>query len=814
MVSSLSRLHIKLPSSSSMSLHTHISHLRFIFFFSTLLLSHSSSNLEYPCKPPHYNHYQFCNQTLSTSSRAHSLISHLTLYEKTQQLSDNATGIPRLGIPTYQWWSESLHGIATNGPGITFQGSISAATQFPQVILSAAAFNRSLWFLIGAAVAVEARAMHNAGQAGLTFWAPNVNVFRDPRWGRGQETVGEDPLVGSAYAVQYVKGLQGGGNGGRRRRIGFGEVRVLEEEEDDDGELMLSACCKHTIAYDLEDWGNFSRYSFNAVVTEQDMEDTFMPPFRGCVHEGKATCLMCSYNQVNGVPACARKDLLEKARREWDMKGYIVSDCNAVATITEYQNYTKTIEEAVAISLKAGLCSLFAGMDINCGSSVALHAESAITQGRLHETDIDRALFNLFSIQIRLGLYDGDPRQGKFGKLGPKNVCTKEHKMLALEATRQGIVLLKNDKNFLPLISADVSSLAVIGPLANNGTNIGGDYTGYSCKPQSLYEGLKGYVKKTTFAAGCADVPCVSDAGFDEAVHIAQKADFVIVVAGLDLSQETEDHDRVSLLLPGKQMSLVLSVASVSKKPIILVLTGGGPIDVSFAKSDPRISSILWVGYPGEAGPKALAEVIFGEYNPGGRLPMTWYPESFTKVPMNDMNMRADPSRGYPGRTYRFYNGDQVYSFGHGLSYTNYSYSLLSAPNKLTVLRSSLAIPRKRILSSSSRQGYVLVQDIASCDSLKFYVVVSVTNSGEVDGSHVVLLFARVPEVTKGTPLRQLVGFDRMHTVSGSSAETSILVDPCKHLSVADEGGKRVMALGNHVLMLGDLEHTIAVGPL
>ncbi|CAN1348821.1 Probable beta-D-xylosidase 6 [Linum perenne] len=687
-----------------MSLHTHISHLRFIFFFSTLLLSHSSSILEYPCKPPHYNHYQLCNKTLSTASRAHSLISHQTLHEKTQQLSDNATG-----IPTYQWWLDSLHEIATNGPGIKFQRSISAAIQFPQVILSVAAFNRSLWFLIGAAVAVEARAMHNVGQAGLMFWAPNVNVFRNPRWGRGQETVGEDPLVGSAYAVQYVKGLQGGGNGGRRRRVGFGEVRFWRRRKM----MMVSLCCLLVVSIQLlMTWkiGGTSvgihsmlcKVYRHHKVTEQDMEDTFMPLFRGCVHEGKATCLMCSYNQVNGVPACARKDLLEKARREWDMKGYIVSDCNAVATIFEYQNYTKTIEEGVAISLKAGMSFLKVGI----------------------------------SIELQIFVQTSKPLRGP-----------------------------------------------------------------------------KGYVKKMTFTAGCADVPCVSDAGFDQAVHIAEKANFVIVVAGLDLSQETEDHDRVSLLLPGKQMSLVLFVASVSKKPIILVLTGGGPIDVSFAKADLRISSILWVGYPGEAGPKALAEVIFGEYNPGGRLPMTWYPESFTKVPMNDMNMRADPFRGYPGRTYRFYNGDQVYSFGHGLSYTNYIYSLLSAPNKLTVLRSSLTIPRKRILSSSSRQGYVLVQDIASCDSLKIYVVASVTNSGEVDGSHVLLLFSRVPEVTKGTPLRQLVGFDRVHTISCSSAETSILVDPCKHLSVAEEGGKRFMALGNHVLMLGDLEHIIAVGP-
>ncbi|CAL1371927.1 unnamed protein product [Linum trigynum] len=795
-----------------MSLHCKRFCLFFLlfFFFSPLLLPQTSGGviLQYPCKPPKHNHYPFCNKSLSVTSRAHSLISHLTLPEKIQQLSDNATGFPRLGIPDYLWWSESLHGIAINGPGISFKGPISAATGFPQVILSAAAFNRSLWFLIGSAVAVEARAMHNVGQAGLTFWAPNVNVFRDPRWGRGQETAGEDPLLGSDYAVQYVKGLQGGGWGNARRKSvdfgggsGFGEHRVLGEEDD---VLMLSACCKHTMAYDLEKWGNFSRYSFDAVVTEQDLEDTFVPPFRGCVQEGKATCLMCSYNRLNGVPACAREDLLEKARKEWNMKGYITSDCNAVSTISdsEYQGYTKTIEEAVAITLKAG-------MDINCGSTVALHAKSAIAQGRLQEKDIDRAVFNLFSLQIRLGLFDGDPRQGKFGTLGPKNVCTKEHRRLALEATKQGIVLLKNDNSYLPLSKKDVSSLAIIGPLANNATNIGGDYTGYSCKPESLYDGLKAYAKKTEFAAGCTDVPCVSDDQFDKAIRIAKRADVVVVVAGLDLSQETEDHDRVSLLLPGKQTSLVLSIAAASRKPVILVLTGGGPIDVSFAKADHRISSILWIGYPGEAGAKVLAEVIFGDYNPGGRLPMTWYPESFTKVPMNDMNMRADPSRGYPGRTYRFYNGDQVYGFGHGLSYTNYTYSLLSAPSRLNLL--GFSTTRKRVLGSQQGGGYVFVEDIPSCDSLKFYVVASVSNAGDVDGSHVLLLFARAPEVVGGTPLKQLVGFERVNTFSGRSTEASILVNPCRHLSIANEGGKRVMALGNHVLMLGDLEHTVAI---
>ncbi|KAF2295739.1 hypothetical protein GH714_033780 [Hevea brasiliensis] len=725
-------------------------HWRPCFFFLVFLklsISISKSVIpQFPCQSPHHNSYPFCNKSLSVPARAHSLISLLTLQEKILQLSDNASGIPRLGIPPYEWWSESLHGIATNGPGVSFgSGPVFSATGFPQVIVSAAAFNRTLWFLIGSAVAIEARAMYNVGQAGLTFWAPNINIFRDPRWGRGQETPGEDPMVASAYAIEYVKGFQGGnwkvGGGGRGNdRYGFGEKRVLREVDDG---LMLSACCKHFTAYDLEKWGNFSRYSFNAVVTEQDLEDTYQPPFRSCIQQGKASCLMCSYNQVNGVPACAREDILTKARTEWGFEGYIVSDCDAVATIFEYQNYTKSPEDAVAIAFKAG-------MDINCGSYVIRHAQSAVDQGKLREEDIDRALLNLFSVQLRLGMFDGDPKKGQFGKLGPEAVCTEEHKKLALEAARQGIVLLKNDKKFLPLNKKAVSSLAIIGPLANNATNLGGDYTGYPCDPRSLFAGLKSHVTETSYSVGCPDVSCYSDAQFHEAIDIAKSADYVIVVAGLDLSQETEELDRVSLLLPGKQRALVSSVAAASKKPVILVLTGGGPLDVSFAKLDPKVASILWIGYPGEAGAKALAEVIFGDHNPGGRLPMTWYPESFTKIPMTDMNMRADPFRGYPGRTYRFYTGYQVYGFGEGLSYTSFTYKFLSAPRKLSLSESLTATSRKRILHQKGETlGYIYIDEMTSCNSLRFYVQISVMNVGDMDGSHVVMLFSRVPKFLK-----------------------------------------------------------------
>ncbi|PIA54809.1 hypothetical protein AQUCO_00901003v1 [Aquilegia coerulea] len=763
---------------------------------------------QYPCKPPDHHSYAFCNTSLPISTRAQSLISLLTLPEKITQLCDNASSIARLGIPAYEWWSESLHGIATNGPGVSFNGTIPSATSFPQVLVTTASFNKSLWFFIGAATAVEARAMYNVGQAGLTFWAPNINIFRDPRWGRGQETPGEDPMTAAAYAVEYIRGFQGenwnGGGGDNRDR--FGKKRVLAGSGDSAGsELMLSACCKHLIAYDLENWKSFTRYNFNAVVSNQDMQDTFMPPFRSCVEDAKASCLMCSYNEINGVPACANKDLLQQARLEWGFKGYIASDCDAVATVYEYQHYAHSAADAVADVLKAGT-------DINCGTYMLLNTQSAIEQGKVQEEDIDRALYNLFSVQLRLGLFNGNPAKGKYGKLGPHNVCTKEHRELALEAAKQGIILLKNDRNFLPLKKTSVASLAVIGPTANGTSNLGGTYTGIPCDAKSFLDGFQAHTQIVYYTAGCIDVACQSTDGFAEAVRIARMADVVVVVAGLDLSQETEDRDRVSLLLPGKQMDLIAAVAVASKRPMVLVLTGGGPIDVSFAKEDARIASILWVGYPGEAGGLALAEIIFGKYNPGGRLPMTWYPESFTSVPMNDMRMRSDLSHGYPGRTYRFYTGETVYEFGYGLSYSNYNYKLISAPNKISLLGSSIETDFSSIVYHSKEEiDYIHIDQVPSCDALKFYSHISVMNNGNMSGSHVVMLFSRQPRMFKDAPQKQLIGFNRVHTESSGATETSFLIEPCKHLSTVDKHGIRILNLGNHILMMEGFEHSISI---
>ncbi|CAL5385674.1 unnamed protein product [Camellia sinensis] len=537
-------------------------------------------------------------------------------------------------------------------------------------------------------------------------------------------------------------------------------------------------------------------------VTRQDLEDTYQPPFQSCVEEGRASCLMRAYNQVNGVPSCAHRNLLQKARIEWGFQGYITTDCDAVAVIYEYQRYSEAPEDAVADVIKAGV-------DMNCGTYFLQYTQLAIKQSKIQEDDIDRALLNLLSVQFRLGFFNREPGKGSFANLGPQDVCSAEHRKLALEAARQGIVLLKNDNKFLPLNQKLIASIAIIGPLANDSSQLGGDYAGVPCNSRSLFEGFWPYVSKTLYASGCSNIQCNSSDGFAEAVHVSRESDVVIVIAGLDLSQENEGHDRVSLLLPGRQMDLISAVSSANKAAIILILMGGGPIDVSFAKENPDIASILWIGYPGEAGGQAIAEVIFGKFNPGktgGRLPMTWYPESFTNVPMNDMSLRSNPSRGYPGRTYRFYTGDVVYEFGHGLSYSNYTCKFASLPDKVNLPTMT------RVNKTADGIDYVDVDKITSCNLLRFQAVITVFNNEGMDGNHVVMLFTRLARRIRGAPRKTLIGFTRVLSKLLTTAETSIQVDPCKHFSIVDDNGTRILPLGKHIVMLEGLEHFVSEG--
>ncbi|KAF8404562.1 hypothetical protein HHK36_009449 [Tetracentron sinense] len=448
-------------------------------------------------------------------------------------------------------------------------------------------------------------------------------------------------------------------------------------------------------------------------------------------------------------------------------------------------------------------------MDVNCGSYLQKHTKSAIQQNKLSETDINRALHNLFSVRMRLGLFNGNPNNQPFGDIGPNQVCSQEHQGLALDAARNGIVLLKNSAKLLPLPKTKTMSLAVIGPNADAPQTLLGNYFGPPCKTVTPLQALQCYIKDTRYHPGCSTVAC-SSVSIKEAVQVAKEADYVVLVMGLDQTQEREAFDRVDLVLPGKQQSLIKSVSKAAKKPVILVLLCGGPVDISFAKYDQNIGSILWAGYPGESGGTALAEIIFGDHNPGGRLPVTWYPQDFTKVPMTDMRMRSEPKSGYPGRTYRFYQGKKVFKFGYGLSYTTYSYEFTSVTqNKLYLNQYS----NLHVVENSDSSRYVSVSEMGtgSCERMKFSTVVRVDNHGEMAGKHPVLLFVRLAKLHSGSPVKQLVGFQSVHLKAGDRAEIEFVLSPCEHLSRANEDGLMVMEEGSHFLVVGNEEYPVTI---
>ncbi|KAE9594916.1 hypothetical protein Lal_00013192 [Lupinus albus] len=725
------------------------------------------------------NGFKFCNTHVAINVRVQDLIGRLTLPEKIRLVVNNAIEVPRLGIKGYEWWSEALHGVSNVGPGTKFGGAFPGATSFPQVITTAASFNQSLWHQIGQVVSDEARAMYNGGVAGLTYWSPNVNIFRDPRWGRGQETPGEDPVLAGKYAASYVKGLQGDGAGNR---------------------LKVAACCKHYTAYDLDNWNGVDRFHFNAKVSKQDLEDTYNVPFKSCVLEGKVASVMCSYNQVNGKPTCADSNLLRNTiRGKWHLNGYIVSDCDSVGTFFDTQHYTRTPEEAAAEAIKAGL-------DLDCGPFLALHTDGAIKQGLITENDLNLALGNLITVQMRLGMFDGGAQP--YGNLGPKDVCTQAHQELALEAARQGIVLLQNNGNTLPLSPHIQGIVGVIGPNSDVTVTMIGNYAGVACGYTTPLQGIARYVK-TMHQVGCRDVACGAIDLFGRAETVARQVDAVVIVVGLDQSIEAEFKDRVGLLLPGHQQELVSRVAKAAKGPVILVIMSGGPIDVTFAKNDPKISAILWVGYPGQAGGTAIADVIFGTTNPGGRLPNTWYPQDYVdNVPMTNMDMRANPASGYPGRTYRFYKGPVVFPFGHGLSYTTFTHSLVAAPKEISV-----PIVRLSALKNSTFSSKGVKVSHVNCGALELAFHVDVKNEGSMDGSQTLLIFSK-PPIGKWNSVKQLVSFYKVHVPVGSKQRVKFGVHVCKHLSIVDKFGIRRIPMGEHKLHIGDVKHSISIQTL
>ncbi|XP_043692296.1 beta-xylosidase/alpha-L-arabinofuranosidase 1-like [Telopea speciosissima] len=734
--------------------------------------------------------FLFCDKLVPYEIRAKDLIDRMTLAEKVKQMGDNSTGVFRLGLPPYEWWSEILHGVASTGFGTKFTKEVPGATSFPTVILTAATFNESLWKLIGQVSSTEARAMYNLGTAGLTFWSPNINVVRDPRWGRTLETPGEDPFVIGTYSINFVRGLQD--------IEGFVDVPNPNSRP-----LKIGGCCKHYTAYDIDKWYEVDRHSYDAKVAERDMVETFNRPFEMCIREGDVVSVMCSFNNVNGIPACSDPKLLrETIRGEWGLNGYIVSDCYSMDVIVHNQTWLgDSNEDVIAQSLNAGL-------DLECGWYFQDYGENATMIGRIKEGDIDRALKNNYVVLMRLGFFDGIP---SLESLGKKDICSDEHIELAADAARQGIVMLKNDNQTLPLSSSTVKNIAVVGPNGNVTVTMIGNYAGIPCKYTSPKDGFSKY-GNVTFVKSCGDgTACTETDDFPAAVEAANNADATIIVAGLDLGFEREEFDRDDLKLPGQQTDLINQVSNAAKGgPVILVVMSGGCIDISFAKNNPKIQSILWVGYPGEEGGRAIADVVFGNHNPSGKLPVTWYTNDYTdKLPMNSMSLRPVPEFGYPGRTYKFFKGETLYPFGYGLSYTQFQYSMESSGKALHLKLGRLQHCRDLAYEDGAASPpcpAVVVDDINCGKELEFEVDVQVQNVGKMDGSEVVIVYSKPPEGVVETHIKQVIGFQKVFLKAGESKTLKFTFNGCKSLMLVDKTAYKVLPSGEHMIVVGDEE--------
>ncbi len=692
----------------------------------------------------------WCDHTQPRDARVQALVNALTADEKAGLLVNGAAAVPRLGLPAYDWWSEALHGVARDG----------VATSFPQIIGVSSSYNRTLFHALGELTGTEARGKNNglAGgrYQGLTMWAPNVNIFRDPRWGRGQETPGEDPTLNGEYAVQYVTGLQG--------------------DEHANGYLRTSACLKHYAAYSLET----GRQQFPAVVDSQDMLDSYLPAFEDGVKRGFASGLMCSYNaetygsgvfgngtaaQHGAIPSCANQGLLnDLIRDQWGFDGYVTSDCNAVSDVQNQHHYTQRTDDTVTAVLEAG-------MDTDCGNFMNAKVMSAyIAASDANARRVDVALARLLHIQMRLGFFD--PLElNPFGQLGSEVVDTPAHRQLAREAADQSLVLLKNAHTALPLGGGGGGgggraqlTVAVLGRNANATANMQGNYFGQA---PFLISPLAG-------VAAVAGVTATFDDGTNThaATGLAAAADAVVLVVGLTSegvhpSDEAEGHDRTSLMLPDDQDQYIGSVAKAAKaadgdKPVVLLVMGGGPVDVSAWRDSDDVDAIMWVGYPGQSGGAAIADALVGATNPSGKLTQTWYPQAFAdKVSVFDMHMRPNATSGNPGRGHRFYTGTPVFKFGEGMGYAPFAHG------PLTVAKA---------FDEESQDGVPTLK-----------LSVEVRNTGERDGAEVVLVFAAPPHAgVGGAPLQMLVGFERVHVRAGRSTRVDVEV-PAKRFAFAEK---------------------------
>mgnify|MGYP005836709645 CR=1 FL=1 len=678
----------------------------------------------------------FWNHKLPVERRVKDVVSAMTLDEKVSQMIHPAKAIERLGIPQYNWWNECLHGVARAG----------RATVFPQAIGMAASFDTDLMYKVATAISDEARAKHHQAvkqgnrtiYCGLTYWSPNINIFRDPRWGRGQETYGECPYLTARMGVAFVKGLQG----------------------NHPKYLKLVATPKH---YAVHSGPEPIRHHFNAVVSQRDLRETYLPAFEACVREAGAFSVMGAYNRTLDEPCCASKLLLGKILRgEWGFKGYVVSDCGAICDFHNNHKITNTPQESAALAVRNGC-------DLNCGETYP-SLINAVKEGLISEAEIEIAVGRLFDARIRLGMFD-PPKNVPYTKIPPNIVNCEKHRKLARQMARESIVLLKNEKNLLPL-KKDLKCILVAGPIKEDIRPLQGNYYGYSPNMVTLMQGLVGAVSpgtKVTFIKGC---DLTGDRPIDEGGIKWNIDDADVIIATLGLSPEMEGEegdaaaseaqgDRIRIGLPRRQEELLKRLHATGK-PVVLVLTGGSPIEIKWAAEN--IPAIIMAWYPGEEGGNAVADVIFGDYNPAGRLPITFY-ESLEQVPpFENYNMK--------GRTYRFMTDEPTYRFGYGLSYTTFAYS-------------NLKLSKKRISKDES-----------------VTVSVDVKNTGKRAGDEVVQLYVSDIEASVPVPLIHLEGFKRIHLRTRQKKTVKFDLTP-RQLSAFDNEGKPFVEPGKFKISAG-----------
>jgi beta-glucosidase len=679
----------------------------------------------------------YLDTSLPFADRAKDLVGRLTLDEKVSLMSHPAQGVPRLNIPAYNYWSEALHGVGRNG----------RATVFPQAIGMAATWDKELIHRVASAISDEGRAKYHAAlrrngytdqYQGLTFWAPNVNIFRDPRWGRGQETWGEDPFLTGEMASVFVRGLQG----------------------DHPKYLKAAACAKH---YAVHSGPEKDRHIFNAIVTKRELYDTYLPAFKKLVMAAKVESVMGAYNRTLDEVCCGSKLLIDEILRgEWNFQGHFVSDCGALSDFHLNHKVTNDAVESAALALQRGC-------DLGC-DHVFNEIPEAIQRGLITETDVDRSLERTLGTRFKLGMFD-PPEDVPFTSISPDVVACHEHRQLAYRTATEAVVLLKNKNNILP-IKPSTKKIFVTGPTATSVEVLLGNYYGFNDQMITLLEGITGRVPEgmgMEYTSG-AMLKHPREIKNTWAPGIAQSADFAIVCAGFSSFLEGEEGesllspmngDRESISLPESQVNYIKELAIHGVK-IVLVLTGGSPI--ALGELEDMVDAILFVWYPGMEGGRAVADVLFGDVSPAGKLPVT-FPRSLDQLPaFDDYSMK--------GRTYRYMTEEPLYPFGFGLSYTCFEYSDLQLDKT----------------------------EIAPGDSLN--VSVTLHNRGGLDSAEVVQFYLSDLQASTIVPLHHLVGFERVVLKAGESRSVKFTLTP-EMMSLYNDDGKLTLEPGEFCLEVG-----------